>query len=182
MGLQSTTPLTVDQLLNALAAVGRGHIADPDQRPDGPTEQDIPELLGALLGLAETEVATVVDVKQEPPVGLHGLQEGWQHTSADRDVHRAVLINRLNRTAFDVPVLLADVDLDDDEAPEPPGVAGASASVMAAASLVEAQDHLDNGRRDYAHLALDSAEGSLAQALITLHLMRIQIRAGRLKE
>ena len=57
MGLQNLTPLSVDQLLRALAALGHPHIADPDQRPDGPTEQDRPEL-------------------------LVGLQRDWQHPTA----------------------------------------------------------------------------------------------------
>ncbi|MFP3989513.1 hypothetical protein U9R90_18940 [Streptomyces sp. E11-3] len=117
-----------------------------------------------------------------PPLAFHGLQQGWRHTSAERDVHRAVLANRLNRTAFDVPMLLADVDLASGEAPEPPGIAGASASALAAASLIDAQEHFDNGRIEYAHLALDSAEGSLAQAQLTLYLLRLQLRETRPKD
>lgn len=182
MGLENISPLTVDQLLRALAALGQAHVADPDQRPDGPTEDDRPELLGALLALTETETATLVDPEQDPPLHLHGLQQGWQHTSADRNIHRAVLTNRIHRTAFDLPLLLADVDPDDDEAPEPPGLAGASASAMAAADFVNAQDHCDQGRLEHARIALDSAEGSLAQALITLHLLRLQVRAMGTKE
>ena len=182
MGLQNTTPLTVDQLLRALAALGQPHVADPETRPEGPTEQDRPELLGALLGLVETEAATLVDPTAERPLALHGLEQGWQHTTADRDVHRAVLLQRLQRTAFDIPIVLADVDPDDDGAPEPPGTAGASAGVLAAASLIDAQQHFDTGRHEHARLHLDSAEGFLAQALLTLHLLRIQIAASKPEE
>ncbi|WP_331718734.1 hypothetical protein [Streptomyces sp. NBC_00212] len=182
MGLHNTTPLTVDQLLRALAALGQPHIADPDVRPDGPTEQDLPGLLGALLGLVETESATLVNPLEEPPSALHGLQQGWQHTTEDRDIHRAVLLNRLRRTMFDLPILLADADPDDDEAAEPPGIAGASSSVTAAADLIDAQQHLAQDRVEHALLALDSAEGALAQALLTLYLLRLQIRAAQGQE
>ncbi|MFI2241203.1 hypothetical protein [Streptomyces chrestomyceticus] len=37
-------------------------------------------------------------------------------------------------------------------------------------------------RLDHALVALDSAEGSLAQALITLHLLRLHVRAIRTAE
>ncbi|WP_372412805.1 hypothetical protein [Streptomyces luteireticuli] len=184
MGLQNRTPISIDQILRALATLGQEHVVDPELRPDGLIQQDVPELLGALLGLVETESTTLVDPQAEPPAALHGLQQGWRHTSADRAVHRAVLVDRLHRTAFDVPLLLADVepDGDDEDVPEPPGIAGASASAMAAAALVEAQEHLVTGRRDHASRALDSAEGYLAQALLTLHLLRLQLRAIGLKE
>jgi hypothetical protein len=133
------------------------------------------------VGLIETETTTVVDPKEEPPRAVHGYQQGWLHTSADRQIHRAVLVNRLQRTGFDIPMFLADVDLDSEEGAEPPGIAGASGCALAGASLLHAQEHFDEGRPEHARLALDSAEGYLAQALLTLHLLRIQISAGGLQ-
>lgn len=47
---------------------------------------------------------------------------------------------------------------------------------MVAASLIDAQEHLDSGRYDHAHLVLDAAEDSLT--LLCLHLLRLQIRAS----
>ncbi|WP_424534172.1 hypothetical protein ACOZ38_28140 [Sphaerisporangium viridialbum] len=64
------------------------------------------------MGLIETETTTVVDPKEEPPRAVRGYQQEWLHTSADRQIHRAVLVNRLQRTGFDIPMFLADVDLD----------------------------------------------------------------------
>lgn len=104
------------------------------------------------------------------------MRTGLAAHSADPDIHRAILINRPHRTAFDVPILLTDVDPDDETSLEPPDIVGASASAMATADLIDAQNHLDNQRLDHAHPALDSAEGSLAQALLTLHLLRLQVR------
>ncbi|MGW4162229.1 hypothetical protein [Streptomyces sp. NPDC004788] len=98
MGLENVTPISIDQMLRALATRGQEHVVDPEVRPDGLIKQDVPELLGALLGLVETETTTVVDPMEGPPRSFHGLQQGWQHTSADRVIHRAVLTNRLRRT------------------------------------------------------------------------------------
>ncbi|KWT60076.1 hypothetical protein ADL21_20615 [Streptomyces albus subsp. albus] len=67
MGLENATPLTVDQLLWVLAALGEAHVADPDQRSGGPAEDDRSELLGALPALVETGTAILVDPKQDPP-------------------------------------------------------------------------------------------------------------------
>ncbi|MCL7430362.1 hypothetical protein [Streptomyces sp. YS415] len=150
MGLDNVTPISIDQMLRALAALGQEHVVDPEVRPNGLIKQDVPELLGALLGLVETETATVVDPMEDPPLSLHGLQQGWQHTSADRVIHRAVLTNRLRRTTFDIPMILADVDPDDEDAAEPLGIAAAAASTMAAAEFIDAQDHVDQDRLDQA--------------------------------
>jgi hypothetical protein len=188
MGLQKLNPLTVDQVLRGLAVLGRGVVADPEHRPEGPTAQDLPELLGALLAVAEYEVAATVDTTEEPPVLLTELQDGWRSESDDVAVHRAVLVHRLQRTAYDLGVFLGTNELpeleddegeeDEDEGLEPPGIAGAAASALAAAELVQAQDHFDAGRAEKAHLALDSVEGALAQAMLTLHLLRMQLRAS----
>ncbi|MFJ8388887.1 hypothetical protein ACIQ9Q_31045 [Streptomyces sp. NPDC094438] len=45
------------------------HVVDPEHRPAGLTEQDVPELLGALLGLIETEAATLADYRVRDFVG-----------------------------------------------------------------------------------------------------------------
>src|SRR5260370_33343501 len=111
-------------------------------------------------------------------VGAHPL-DLLRAAATDRQIHRAVLVNRLQQTGFDIPMLLAD--LDSEEGAEPPGIAGASGCALAGASLLHAQEHFDESRPEHARLALDSAEGYLAQALLTLHLLRIQITAGGLQ-
>ena len=178
--LRNVTPLTVDQLLRALAALGHAHLADPGQRLDSPSEQDRPELLGALLGLLESEAITVVDPDRDAPLALRDLHRGWQQLTGDRDVHRAVLTARLRRTAYDVPLILADADPDDAAATGPAGIAAATLCANAAAELITAQDHVDNGRHDVALVDLDSAEGSLTQALHLLRLLRLHIHSSPL--
>jgi hypothetical protein len=122
-----------------------------------------------------------VDPADEPPSALSELQDGWRTESDDPDVHRAVLMHRLQRTAFDIGAALGDdetEDADEDEAEVgPPGVAGAAACTLAAADLLAAQSAMDDGHTRQAHRALDSVEGFLAQALLTAHLLRLQLRA-----
>jgi hypothetical protein len=189
MDLHNPAPVTVDQVVHALSVLGQEVVADPEYRPFGPTEDDLPELLGGLLGRVEFEVATVVDPADEPPLALSELQEGWRTESDNPDVHRAVLVNRLQRTAFDIGAALgadgeedarggegASVDEEDEEV-GPPGVAGAAACALAASDLLAAQAAVDEGRSRQANRALDSVEGFLAQALLTVHLLRLQLRA-----
>src|SRR5690348_14129947 len=95
MGLQKFTPLTVDQVLRGMAALGREVVADPEHRPEGPTADDLPELLGGLLALVEFEVAALVDTDEDPPLQLADLQNGWRSESDEPAVHRAVLVHRL---------------------------------------------------------------------------------------
>ncbi|MBF9073707.1 hypothetical protein [Streptacidiphilus fuscans] len=190
MDLHNPAPVTVDQVVQALSVLGQEVVADPEYRPDGPTRDDLPELLGGLLGRVEFEVATAVDPNEDPPHAMSELQDGWRTESENPDVHRAVLVNRLHRTAFDIGAALGaddatsdqevvgEVDGDEeDEAVGPPGVAGAAVCALAAADLLAAQAAVDDGRARTAHHALDSVEGFLAQALLTAHLLRLQLRA-----
>ncbi|WP_042381823.1 hypothetical protein [Streptacidiphilus melanogenes] len=189
MDLHNPAPVTVDQVVHALSVLGQEVVADPEYRPDGPTEDDLPELLGGLLGRVEFEVATLVDPADEPPSALSDLQEGWRTESDNPEVYRAVLVNRLQRSAFDISAALGedtadevgdlgDVELDDeDDEAGPPGVAGAAACALGAADLLAAQAAVDQGRARQAVRALDSVEGFLAQALLTVHLLRLQLRA-----
>ncbi|MEY9875175.1 hypothetical protein ABH931_004676 [Streptacidiphilus sp. MAP12-33] len=181
MDLHSPAPVTVDQVVHALSVLGQEVVADPEYRPDGPTEDDLPELLGGLLGRVEFEVAAVVDTEDEPPQGLSALQDGWRTESDDPVVHRAVLVHRLQRTAFDVGAALGEEtdaeDVEDDDEAGPPGVAGAAACALAAADLLTAQAAVDDGEIREARRALDSVEGFLAQALLTVHLLRLEVRA-----
>jgi hypothetical protein len=188
MDLHNPAPVTVDQVVQALSVLGQEVVADPEYRPDGPTEDDLPELLGGLLGRVEFEVATVADPNAEPPHAMSEVQDGWRTESTNPDVHRALLVNRLQRTAFDIGSVLGTGDEDlpetvdgddeeEDEAVGPPGVAGAAVCALAAAELLAAQGAVDDGRAHAAHRALDSVEGFLAQALLTAHLLRLQLRA-----
>lgn len=179
MDLHNPAPVTVDQVVHALSVLGQEVVADPEFRPDGPTEDDLPELLGGLLGRVEYEVAIVVDPGDEPPSALSQLQDGWRTESDEPDVHRAVLVNRLQRTAFDIGAALGDDtgEEEDEEEVGPPGVAGAATCALAAADLLAAQAAVDDGHAREAHRALDSVEGFLAQALLTAHLLRLELRA-----
>ena len=182
MDLHNPAPVTVDQVVHALSVLGQEVVADPEFRPDGPTEDDLPELLGGLLGRVEYEVAIVVDPADEPPSALSQLQDGWRTESDEPDVHRAVLMNRLQRTAFDIGAALGEDTGEealgeDEEEVGPPGVAGAATCALAAAELLAAQAAVDDGATRAAHRALDSVEGFLAQALLTAHLLRLQLRA-----
>ncbi|MEY9846511.1 hypothetical protein [Streptacidiphilus sp. MAP5-3] len=205
MDLHNPAPVTVDQVVQALSVLGQEVVADPEYRPYGPTRDDLPELLGGLLGRVEFEVATVVDPNDDPPHAMSELQGGWRTESDNPDVHRAVLVNRLHRTAFDIGAALGaddvtavgeviggevvgevvgevDGDQEEEEAVGPPGVAGAAVCALAAADLLAAQDAVDDGRTRAAHHALDSVEGFLAQALLTAHLLRLQLRAEEEEE
>lgn len=185
MDLHNPAPVTVDQVVHALSVLGQEVVADPEYRPYGPTEDDLPELLGGLLGRVEFEVATVVDPGDEPPLALTELQDGWRTESDNPDVHRAVLVNRLQRTAFDIGAALGtggeedaqEGEEEDEEEVGPPGVAGSAACALAASDLLAAQAAVDDGRSRQAHRALDSVEGFLAQALLTVHLLRLHLRA-----
>jgi hypothetical protein len=181
MELHNPAPFTVDQVVHALSVLGQEVVADPEYRPDGPTDDDLPELLGGLLGRVELEVATVVDPEDEPPQALAALLEGWRAESDDVSLHRAVLMHRLQRTAFDIGAALGeeedDEDAEDDEPTGPPGVAGSAACALAATDLLAAQAAVDDGHIRRARRALDSVEGFLAQALLTVHLLRLEVRA-----
>lgn len=50
------TTYTAAQLVNALIALGVPWIPDPEHRPEGPTDDDVPVLLGALLSAAESGI------------------------------------------------------------------------------------------------------------------------------
>ncbi|WP_075924806.1 hypothetical protein [Nocardiopsis sp. CNR-923] len=101
MSIESSAPVTVEQLLNALAALGRGPVADPDLRPGGPRAEDLPRLLGGLLAVVELEIAAQVRPAAQPPVDLAHLLLAWREQIGDDRMAEVVLANRAQRTAFD---------------------------------------------------------------------------------
>lgn len=91
--MPSGTPGTVSatQIYAALVQLGRAPVAHPDGRPDGAIEDDIPELLGALLAVVEQAIFL------QAPGKLRDLFYAY-HQTASPDVALALLWNRLART------------------------------------------------------------------------------------
>src|SRR4051794_16982426 len=117
MAIESENPLTAEQVMAALAAVQAAPVADPELRPAGPTEEDLPELLGSLLAKIELEIASHVRPDAETGMtNLPGLIRGWTGLIDDDRLTTALLANRLQRTVFDFNVASGALeDIDDGE-------------------------------------------------------------------
>ncbi|MFE1521504.1 hypothetical protein ACFW9I_32570 [[Kitasatospora] papulosa] len=111
MSIKSNTPNTAPQIL---AALGGGVVADPERRPHGGTGDDVLELLGGLLAVAELEAATRIDPAALPPQGPPDLHRGCQAQTQDMELRRAVLVRRPQRTAYDIGLHLDSINPPDE--------------------------------------------------------------------
>lgn len=166
-GTESEHPLSADQAVRALVALGAEPVVDPEVRPAGLGPEDLPELLGALLATIELEIAVRIHTTADPPVGLPELMSGWEAMVGDDALGLAVLANRLQRCAFDV------MQAETEDKPEPSATEAASHAVLAAANLISA--YLRIGDDAQVRGALDEAEGFLADALTGLHHARSEL-------
>lgn len=64
-------PFTLTQLHQALASLGVAMVVDPEHRPDGLVDEDIPLLLGALRAAAESAIEML------DPAQYSDVQEAW---------------------------------------------------------------------------------------------------------
>jgi hypothetical protein len=164
---ESDHPVSADQVLQALVALGAEPVVDPELRPAGPRPEDLPELLGALLATLELEIATRIHPTDDPPVGLPELIAGWNAMIGDAGLGLAVLANRLQRSALDA------LQAESEDEPEPSAMEAAGNAAVAAANLISA--FLSSGDDREVRRSLDSAEGFLAEALTGLHDARSEL-------
>lgn len=94
--------MTVEQLLNALRAFGYEILYDPETHPDGPTEDDIPDLLGRLASLLDFEATRRVRPATE---SMSEFQAGYMAAiDSQEDFFQALIV----RTA--ITSLLPDTE------------------------------------------------------------------------
>lgn len=183
--------------MRALVAVGAAPVADPDLRPDGPTADDLPEMLGTLAAVIEVEIASAVEVTAiPPPQQLVDLSRGWSNQVGDDQIAARALIHRLIRTGYDMALVFTAIpdghpdgaaahgagshshghhdDSEDDghDRDEPAAVAAAGAACHLAADFLQA--HLHEHDPPTAIKMLDLAEGFLAMSLTALHALRLR--------
>ncbi|MEU6389233.1 hypothetical protein [Streptomyces sp. NPDC046939] len=182
MGVASNRPVTVLQLVAALDVLGSTASVDPQRRPHGAGEDDALELTGALLAVAELEATARLNPAALEPQGLADLQRGWHAQTPTLELRRAVLVRRLQRTAYDISRYL-----DTAKTPGQPraddrhiglGPTAAAGYALAAANLLVAQHQADQGDYDSARQALDSAAELNAQAQTAAGLLRQRMDAG----
>ncbi|MFF3159759.1 hypothetical protein [Streptomyces sp. NPDC057910] len=181
--IKSPEPVSTEQLLAALAALGGGVIADPEHQAERPRSSDATELLGAVLVMVELDVASRVDTLAESLAGLEELHRGWGQAeeAAGPGALRALLLNRLQRSGFDIQAFVhPDHGVDDD--PAQPAAAAAASAAFAAAGFLAVLDCLEDGGLQAAYGALDAAEGFLAHALVGLHVARQSLSGPDLDE
>ncbi|MFC7331435.1 hypothetical protein [Marinactinospora rubrisoli] len=159
--------LSVEQVMAALAALGAAPVADPDLRPTGPTQDDAPELLGALLAAVELEAAARLHFGAAQPAGLAALTRGWRQQLGGGRVTGEVLLHRLQRTAADWE--------DTTGGPDKPAIAQAATAALLAAQILLATANFAEQPETFAR-ALDEAEGGIAAALTALYETRLLAR------
>ncbi|MFF4777582.1 hypothetical protein ACFY05_32465 [Microtetraspora fusca] len=129
----------------------------------------MPELLGALLAVVELELASRVQPAVEPPIGLAEQGKGWSHTIGDEALTMVLLVNRIQRTVYDLE--LATGGLDEDESRQRIGAAAAVNALLASITLIDA--HVQEPDRQRVRHALDRALTFLALSLMELNTMRM---------
>ncbi|MEU2874453.1 hypothetical protein ABZ769_35565 [Streptomyces olivoreticuli] len=122
--------VTLEQALEALSALGTSVLADPEYRPDGPTTEDLPELLGGLLGKVEGEVMKIMKSADFLPSHLWKIQRGWQYEADYPEVCKLFIINRLIHVNIDLMSAVYESEADEAK------IRGASAAIKAAIDLV----------------------------------------------
>lgn len=94
--------MTPEKLLDALRALGYEVVYDPESHPDGPTEADVPDLLGRLTAAIDAETTAQVSPGDE---SIAEFREGYTSALAGRvDFFRAMIV----RTS--VTSLIPDTD------------------------------------------------------------------------
>ncbi|MEV3937322.1 hypothetical protein AB0K52_15250 [Glycomyces sp. NPDC049804] len=82
--------MTPEKLLDALRALGYEVVYDPESHPDGPTEGDIPDLLGRLTAAIDAETTALVNPGDE---SIADFREGYIAALAGRvDFFRAMIV------------------------------------------------------------------------------------------
>jgi hypothetical protein len=82
--------MTPEKLLNALRAVGYEVVYDPESHPNGPTEADIPDLLGRLTAALDAETTAWVNPGND---SMAEFREGYTSALAGRvDLFRAMIV------------------------------------------------------------------------------------------
>jgi hypothetical protein len=82
--------MTPEKLLDALRALGYEVVYDPDSHPNGPTEADIPDLLGRLTAALDAETTARVNPGDE---SIAEFREGYTSALAGRvDFFRAMIV------------------------------------------------------------------------------------------
>ncbi|MEU8911604.1 hypothetical protein [Streptomyces mirabilis] len=156
----------VGQIYSALVALRAEPVMDPETRPDGPQPEDRLRLLGALLAAVELEITAATRIDDEFYQGFTGVIGGWAETvGADEAPAYLVIINRLQRTAVQM------MQPEDEE--KRPGQAASVAAAIAGADLLAAQLAADYGSLDGARHSLNRAEGSLANIVVGMHVLRV---------
>jgi len=83
--------MTPNQILDALTAFGYEVVYDPGTHPDGPTEEDMPDLLGRLSSLIDFAIGERVRPNSE---SMSEFQAGYMAAIASREDFFEVLIVR----------------------------------------------------------------------------------------
>ncbi len=158
----------VDQVYSALVAMRAAPVMDPESRPDGPRPDDRLRLLGALLAAVELEITAATRTDDEFYQGFAAVVGGWTETvGAAATLPSLVIINRLQRTAVQM------MPPEDEE--ERPGQAASVAAAMAGADLLATQLAADHGSRERARLSSNRGEGSLANLVMGMHVLRVSL-------
>ncbi|MCT9111160.1 hypothetical protein N4G69_37155 [Streptomyces mirabilis] len=167
MSSSSEHRVGVDQIYSALVALRAEPVMDPEARPDGPQPEDRLRLLGALLAAVELEITAATRIDDEFYQGFTGVIGGWAETvGANAAPAYLVITNRLQRTAVQMMQ-------PEDEEKKRPGQAASVAAAMAGADLLAAQLAADYGSLDGARRSLNRAEGSLANIVVGMHVLRV---------
>ncbi|MFI2765017.1 hypothetical protein ACH5A3_40320 [Streptomyces echinatus] len=162
----------VNQVYSALVAMRAAPVMDPESRPDGPRPDDRLGLLGALLAAVELEISAVTRIDDEFYQGFAAVAGGWAETvGAAATLPSLLIINRLQRTA--VQMMPPEDEPEDEE--ERPGQAASVAAAMAGADLLATQLAADHGSRERARLSSNRGEGSLANLVMGMHVLRVNL-------
>ncbi|MFF4021162.1 hypothetical protein [Streptomyces sp. NPDC001843] len=167
VNISNEQPASAEEIYAALVALRAEPVMDRESRTDGPHPDDRFRLLGALLATVELEITAATRVDDEFFQGFAAVIGGWsQKVKADAAVGAVVMINRLQRTAVQMMG-------PSDEEEERPGQAASMAAVMVATDLLAAQIAADAANPDGARRSLNRVEGSLADMLVGMHVLRV---------
>ncbi|MET8816418.1 hypothetical protein ABZW47_31010 [Streptomyces sp. NPDC004549] len=173
MSIRSVNPVGPEAVYRALVALGAAPVLDPQLWPDGPQDEDRARLLGCLLAKTELELAAATGTDQggDELAVLGDVYMGWTaEVGPDRDLARAVLVSRLERTA----IHLLDPE-DPDAANTPPGQITAWAAVVSAGTALGADMAARHGDVDGVRRTLGRLESCVIQLLQGVHDLRVLI-------
>lgn len=169
VSISSERPVSAEQIHAALAALAAEPATDPEQRPEGPQDEDRLHLLGSLLAKTELEITAATRLTEEGEIEdvLETLLGWGEQVGADPGLALNVLTNRLQRTALQV----SETDAEE----VPPGREAAFAAAMTAVYALSAQLHAERGDVEGARRALSGAEEALIDILQGMHELRVAI-------